>query len=164
MRSLIHRPRLLDFLRRPARHISARPWALPLLRPMTLPMSLILEAPVAATASLIRGAIFGAAQLRSICPASKGDFLPHLPVDQILTIAGLDLHTSDSLAVLIIFSRTLQLRVLESDAFIDCPRCLNGIGDHANDTQRAFSPERSGPPSIVRYSPPYQSPLTATNP
>src|ERR1700722_10652295 len=41
----------------PTDAISARPWALVLMRPMTLPMSLMLEAPAAATASLIRASI-----------------------------------------------------------------------------------------------------------
>src|ERR1700724_1353371 len=38
----------------PTDAMSARPWALALIRPMTLPMSLMLEAPVAATASPMR--------------------------------------------------------------------------------------------------------------
>src|ERR1700722_638181 len=50
-------PPSLALIFAPTEAISARPWALVLMRPMTLPMSLMLEAPVAATASLIRASI-----------------------------------------------------------------------------------------------------------
>ncbi len=84
-------PPSLALIFAPTAAMSARPCALALMMAMTLPMSLMLAAPVAAMASPIRASSSAVAQLRRQVALQQGDFRGFL-VDQILAVAGLELH------------------------------------------------------------------------